>query len=117
MWTLAECFDVLVVKTIWPVNRKQMIIFLWGELFFNNQICNLSLVVFFFFFCWHSGCCNCQVTACSCFSVQVGLSQARRLAQGNIIRIHASSPFPVQIDGEPYIQQPGCIEITHHGQV
>ncbi|XP_062007442.1 diacylglycerol kinase 2 isoform X2 [Rosa rugosa] len=49
--------------------------------------------------------------------LQVGLSQARRLAQGNIIRIHASSPFPVQIDGEPYIQQPGCIEITHHGQV
>lgn len=49
--------------------------------------------------------------------LQVGLSQARRLAQGNIIRIHASSPFPVQIDGEPYIQQPGCIEITHHGQM
>lgn len=52
-----------------------------------------------------------------CFAVQVGLSQARRLAQGKVIRIHASSPFPVQIDGEPYIQQPGCLEITHHGQV
>ncbi|CAM8877000.1 unnamed protein product [Rhodiola kirilowii] len=49
--------------------------------------------------------------------LQVGLSQARRLAQGNIIKIHLSSPFPVQIDGEPFIQQPGCIEITHHGQV
>lgn len=49
--------------------------------------------------------------------VQVGLSQARRLAQGKVIRIRASSPFPVQIDGEPFIQQPGCLEITHHGQV
>lgn len=49
--------------------------------------------------------------------LQIGLSQARRLAQGKTIRIHASSPFPVQIDGEPFIQQPGCIEITHHGQV
>ncbi|XP_048335526.1 diacylglycerol kinase 2 [Ziziphus jujuba] len=48
--------------------------------------------------------------------LQVGLSQARRLAQGKVIRIHASSPFPVQIDGEPFIQQPGCLEITHHGQ-
>ncbi|KAK6128371.1 hypothetical protein DH2020_037883 [Rehmannia glutinosa] len=49
--------------------------------------------------------------------LQVGLSQATRLAQGKVIRIHLSSPFPVQIDGEPFIQQPGCIEITHHGQV
>ncbi|KAK9291837.1 hypothetical protein L1049_019787 [Liquidambar formosana] len=49
--------------------------------------------------------------------LQVGLSQARRLAQGKVIRIHASSSFPVQIDGEPFIQQPGCLEITHHGQV
>ncbi|CAI0474264.1 unnamed protein product [Linum tenue] len=49
--------------------------------------------------------------------IQVGLSQARRLAQGNIIRIHASSSFPVQIDGEPFIHQPGCLEIKHDGQV
>lgn len=49
--------------------------------------------------------------------LQVGLSQARRVAQGKVIRIHASSAFPVQIDGEPFIQQPGCLEITHHGQV
>ncbi|KAJ7945148.1 Diacylglycerol kinase [Quillaja saponaria] len=49
--------------------------------------------------------------------LQVGLSQARRLAQGKVIRIHSSSPFPVQIDGEPFILQPGCLEITHCGQV
>ncbi|XP_059432522.1 diacylglycerol kinase 2 isoform X3 [Corylus avellana] len=49
--------------------------------------------------------------------LQVGLSQARRLAQGTVIRIHSSSPFPVQIDGEPFMKQPGSIEISHHGQV
>lgn len=49
--------------------------------------------------------------------LQVGLSQARRLAQGKTIRIHISSPFPVQIDGEPFIHKSGCLEITHHEQV
>ncbi|KAM7258319.1 hypothetical protein ACFE04_014060 [Oxalis oulophora] len=49
--------------------------------------------------------------------LQVGLSQARRLAQGRIIKIHASNSFPVQIDGEPFIQQPGSLEIRHDGQV
>ncbi|CAO2836558.1 unnamed protein product [Amaranthus hypochondriacus] len=49
--------------------------------------------------------------------LQVGLSQARRMAQGSVIRIHISSAFPVQIDGEPFILQPGCLEITHHKQV
>ncbi|KAJ8769147.1 hypothetical protein K2173_000922 [Erythroxylum novogranatense] len=49
--------------------------------------------------------------------LQVGLSQARRLAQGKVIRIHASSSFPVQIDGEPFIHQPGCLEIRHDSQV
>ncbi|KAK7358765.1 hypothetical protein VNO77_00704 [Canavalia gladiata] len=48
--------------------------------------------------------------------LQVGLSQARRLAQGKVIKIHSSSPFPVQIDGEPFILQPGYLEITHRGQ-
>ncbi|XP_014509356.1 diacylglycerol kinase 2 [Vigna radiata var. radiata] len=48
--------------------------------------------------------------------LQVGLSQARRLAQGKVIKIHCSSPFPVQIDGEPFILQPGFLEITHRGQ-
>ncbi|KAL0921057.1 hypothetical protein M5K25_008088 [Dendrobium thyrsiflorum] len=49
--------------------------------------------------------------------LQVGLSQAQRLAQGKAIKFHIHSPFPVQVDGEPWIQQPGCLEITHHGQV
>jgi diacylglycerol kinase family enzyme len=50
-------------------------------------------------------------------TIQVGLSQATRLAQGKAIKIHASSAFPVQIDGEPFIHQPGCLEITHDEQV
>jgi len=49
--------------------------------------------------------------------LQVGLSQARRLAQGSVIKIHISSSFPVQIDGEPFILQPGSLEITHYKQV
>jgi len=49
--------------------------------------------------------------------LQVGLSRARRLAQGQLIRIHTFvSSFPVQIDGEPWIQQPCSLEIAHHGQ-
>uniref|UniRef100_M4EK86 Diacylglycerol kinase accessory domain-containing protein n=1 Tax=Brassica campestris TaxID=3711 RepID=M4EK86_BRACM len=34
-----------------------------------------------------------------------------------LIQHTSASPFPVQIDGEPFIQQPGSLEITHHGQV
>jgi diacylglycerol kinase (ATP) len=48
---------------------------------------------------------------------QVGISRARRLAQGQLTRIHTFvSSFPVQIDGEPWIQQPCSLEIAHHGQ-
>ncbi|KAJ3703549.1 hypothetical protein LUZ61_007254 [Rhynchospora tenuis] len=49
--------------------------------------------------------------------LQVGLSRAQRLAQGQVIRLHLHSSFPVQVDGEPWIQPPGCLEITHQGQV
>ncbi|ONK77299.1 uncharacterized protein A4U43_C02F5110 [Asparagus officinalis] len=49
--------------------------------------------------------------------LQVGLSQAQRLAQGKVVRLHIHTPYPVQVDGEPWIQQPGCLEITHHGQM
>lgn len=48
--------------------------------------------------------------------LQMGLSSPRRLAQGQSIRIHTDSAFPVQIDGEPWIQEPGILEISHHGQ-
>eukprot|EP00250_Pteridium_aquilinum_P018280 c24020_g1_i1 orf=590-2899(+) len=48
--------------------------------------------------------------------LQVGLSRARRLGQGQCIKIVTNSDFPVQIDGEPWIQPRGTMEITHHGQ-
>ncbi|XP_014509415.1 diacylglycerol kinase 1 [Vigna radiata var. radiata] len=48
--------------------------------------------------------------------LQVGLSRARRLAQGQSIKIQLFAMFPVQIDGEPWFQQPCTISISHHGQ-
>ncbi|MQL85344.1 hypothetical protein Taro_017877 [Colocasia esculenta] len=48
--------------------------------------------------------------------LQVGLSRARRLAQGQAIKIQLFAPLPVQIDGEPWFQQPCTLSISHHGQ-
>ncbi|WJX95582.1 Diacylglycerol kinase [Trifolium repens] len=48
--------------------------------------------------------------------LQVGLSRARRLAQGQTIKIQLFAKFPVQIDGEPWFQEPCTISIAHHGQ-
>ncbi|XP_011621123.2 diacylglycerol kinase 1 [Amborella trichopoda] len=47
---------------------------------------------------------------------EVGLSRARRLAQGQSIKILLFAAFPVQIDGEPWVQHPSTLAITHHGQ-
>lgn len=48
--------------------------------------------------------------------LQVGLARAQRLAQGQLIKIQLYAPFPVQIDGEPWFQQPCILEISHHSQ-
>lgn len=48
--------------------------------------------------------------------LQVGLSRARRLGQGQSIKIQLFAAFPVQIDGEPWFQQPCTLTISHHGQ-
>ncbi|KAL7098945.1 hypothetical protein ACP275_09G051000 [Erythranthe tilingii] len=48
--------------------------------------------------------------------LQVGLSRARRIAQGQLIKIQLLADLPVQIDGEPWFQQPCTLTITHHGQ-
>ncbi|KAG6635560.1 hypothetical protein I3843_11G049700 [Carya illinoinensis] len=48
--------------------------------------------------------------------LQVGLSRARRLAQGQTIKIQLLAALPVQIDGEPWFQYPCTLEISHHGQ-
>ncbi|KAF8369676.1 hypothetical protein HHK36_032299 [Tetracentron sinense] len=49
--------------------------------------------------------------------LQVGLSRARRLAQGQSIKIQLCAALPVQVDGEPWLQQPCTLTISHHGQV
>ncbi|XWS47950.1 hypothetical protein CRYUN_Cryun13aG0030100 [Craigia yunnanensis] len=49
-------------------------------------------------------------------TLQVGLSRARRLAQGQLIKIQLFAALPVQIDGEPWSQQPYTLVISHHGQ-
>lgn len=48
--------------------------------------------------------------------LQVGLSRAQRLAQGQSIKIHLFAAFPVQVDGEPWFQDPCTLTISHHGQ-
>lgn len=49
--------------------------------------------------------------------LQMGLSSPQRLAQGHVIKLHMESDFPVQIDGEPWMQNAGStLEINHHGQ-
>lgn len=49
-------------------------------------------------------------------TLQVGLSRARRIAQGQSIKMQMFAPFPVQVDGEPWVQQPCTLKISHHGQ-
>ncbi|KAJ3685566.1 hypothetical protein LUZ61_014730 [Rhynchospora tenuis] len=48
--------------------------------------------------------------------LQVGLSRAERLAQGSSLKIEMMDPMPIQIDGEPWLQPPCTLEISHHGQ-
>ncbi|XP_077215023.1 diacylglycerol kinase 1-like isoform X2 [Tasmannia lanceolata] len=48
--------------------------------------------------------------------LQVGLSRARRLAQGQSIKIQLFVGLPVQVDGEPWFQEPCILGISHHGQ-
>ncbi|KAK4781564.1 hypothetical protein SAY86_015666 [Trapa natans] len=48
--------------------------------------------------------------------LQVGLSRARRLAQGQSIKIQLCAALPVHIDGEPWFQEPCTFSLSHHGQ-
>uniref|UniRef100_A0A7C9AY27 Diacylglycerol kinase n=1 Tax=Opuntia streptacantha TaxID=393608 RepID=A0A7C9AY27_OPUST len=48
--------------------------------------------------------------------LQVGLSRAQRLAQGQTIKIQLLAALPVHIDGEPWFQEPCTLHISHHGQ-
>ncbi|KAL6847326.1 hypothetical protein ACP4OV_023179 [Aristida adscensionis] len=48
--------------------------------------------------------------------LQVGLSRAQRLAQGHHIKIEIGTTMPIQVDGEPWSQEPCTIEVCHHNQ-
>ncbi|XP_055849661.1 diacylglycerol kinase theta isoform X5 [Episyrphus balteatus] len=43
--------------------------------------------------------------------IQSGIRTAMRIAQGGHIKIHIHSDMPVQVDGEPWIQQPGEVVV------
>ncbi|KAF2596394.1 hypothetical protein F2Q68_00007165 [Brassica cretica] len=49
--------------------------------------------------------------------LQVGFSRVTRLAQGQSVKIQLCAPsLPAQIDGEPWVQQPCTLTISHHAQ-
>lgn len=49
--------------------------------------------------------------------LQVGLNKPIRLGQGRKVRIVMRDSFPVQADGEPWVQSPCELNISCNGQV
>lgn len=48
--------------------------------------------------------------------LQVGLNKPIRLGQARSVRIQMKESFPVQADGEPWLQAPSEINISCNGQ-
>lgn len=50
-------------------------------------------------------------------AIRAGMSHGYRMAQGNTFTVKIKKPFPVQLDGEGWIQPPGTVTITHRRKV
>ncbi|KFM68058.1 Diacylglycerol kinase epsilon, partial [Stegodyphus mimosarum] len=48
--------------------------------------------------------------------LQIGMSEPVRLGQAKNVMLQLLERVPIQIDGEPWDQQPGDINIVHHNQ-
>ena len=51
------------------------------------------------------------------FVLQVGLSEPHRIGQASEVKIVLKGNAPMQTDGEPWIQGPSEINVSHHSQV
>ena len=48
---------------------------------------------------------------------QVGLSEPHRIGHAREVRISLKGKAPMQTDGEPWIQGPAEVRVTHHKKV
>lgn len=48
--------------------------------------------------------------------LKIGIGEPIRLGQGSEIKLHLKKRVPMQVDGEPWEQEPGTITVTHSYQ-
>lgn len=48
--------------------------------------------------------------------LKLGVGEPIRLGQGSEIKLHLKNRVPMQVDGEPWEQEPGTITVTHSYQ-